>query len=68
MDTLKEVADAIEKNKSVVEALDKSIGTKANQNELDTHTGNDTIHITSDERTKWNDANNKNTHILINLF
>ena len=59
MDTLKEIADTIEKNKSVVEALDKSIGTKANQNELDTHTGNDTIHITSDERTKWNDANNK---------
>lgn len=63
MDTLKEVADAIEKNKSVVEALDKAIGTKANQNELDTHIGNDTIHITSDERTKWNDANNKkHTH------
>ena len=63
MDTLNEVADAIEKNKSVVEALDKSIGTKANQNELDTHTGNDTIHIPSDERTKWNDANNKkHTH------
>ena len=63
MDTLKEVSDAIEKNKSVVEALDKSIGTKANQNELDAHTGNDTIHITSDERTKWNDANNKkHTH------
>lgn len=63
MDTLKEVADAIEKNKSVVEALDKSIGTKANQNELDTHTGNDTIHIIPDERTKWNDANNKkHTH------
>lgn len=59
MDTLKEVADAIEKSKTVEESLDKSIGTKANQNELDTHTGNDTIHITSDERTKWNDANNK---------
>lgn len=59
MDTLKEVVDAIEKSKTVEEALDKSIGTKANQNELDTHTGNDTIHITSDERTKWNDANNK---------
>lgn len=59
MDTLKEVADAIEKNKSVVEALDKSIGTKANQNELDTHTGNNTIHITPNERTDWNDANNK---------
>nr|DAG82387.1 MAG TPA: structural protein [Caudoviricetes sp.] len=63
MDTLKEVADAIEKNKSVVEALDKSIGTKANQNELDTHTGNNTIHITPNERTDWNDANNKkHTH------
>lgn len=63
MDTLKEVADAIEKNKSVVEALNKAIGTKANQSELDTHTGNNTIHITSDERTKWNDANNKkHTH------
>lgn len=59
MDTLKEVADVIEQNKSVVETLDKSIGTKANQNELDTHTGNDTIHITSDERTKWNDASDK---------
>lgn len=59
MDTLKEVADAIEKNKSVVEALDKSIGTKANQSELDTHTGNNTIHITPNERTDWNDANNK---------
>lgn len=59
MDTLKEVADAIEKNKSVVEALNKAIGTKANQSELDTHTGNNTIHITPNERTDWNDANNK---------
>ena len=63
MDTLKEVADAIEKNKSVVEALNKAIGTKANQSELDTHTGNNTIHITPNERTDWNDANNKkHTH------
>lgn len=63
MDTLKEIADAIEKNKSVVEALNKAIGTKANQSELDTHTGNNTIHITPNERTDWNDANNKkHTH------
>lgn len=59
MNTLKEVADAIEKNKSVVEALNKAIGTKANQSELDTHTGNNTIHITPNERTDWNDANDK---------
>lgn len=59
MDTLKEVSDAINASKSVEEALNKAIGTKANQTELDTHTGNDTIHITATERTNWNDANSK---------
>ena len=59
MDTLKEVSDAINASKSVEEALNKAIGTKANQTELDTHTGNDTIHITATERTNWNNANSK---------
>lgn len=59
LDTLKEVADAIEKSKTVEEALNNAIGKKANQAELDTHTGNDTIHITSDERTKWNETSDK---------
>lgn len=54
MDTLKEISDAISKSKSTEEALNKAIGTKANQTELDTHTGNDTIHITASEREKWN--------------
>jgi len=63
LDTLKEVADAIQVNKNVSEALDAAIGKKANQAELDTHTGNTTIHITSTERTNWNDANTKkHTH------
>ncbi len=63
LDTLKEVADAIQANKDVSEALDEAIGKKANQTELDTHTGNNTIHITSQERTNWNDANTKkHTH------
>lgn len=63
LDTLKEVADAISASKSTEEALNSAIGTKANQAELDTHTGNDTIHIKSDERENWNDANNKkHTH------
>ena len=63
LDTLKEVADAISTSKSTEEALNSAIGTKANQAELDTHTGNDTIHITSDERENWNDANDKkHTH------
>lgn len=59
MDTLKEVSDAINASKNVEEALNKAIGTKANQTELDTHTGNDTIHITATERTNWNDTNSK---------
>ena len=59
LDTLKEVADAIETSKTVEDALNNAIGKKANQAELDTHTNNDTIHITSDERAKWNDANDK---------
>lgn len=54
LDTLKEVADAIQENKTVVDALDAAIGKKANQSELDTHMGNDTIHITAGEREKWN--------------
>lgn len=54
MDTLKEVSDAITASKTTEEALNKAIGTKANQSELDTHTGNDTIHITASEREKWN--------------
>lgn len=63
LDTLKEVADAIAESKDVEEALNLAIGTKANQTELDTHTGNDTIHITSSERIAWNDANDKkHTH------
>ncbi|MCI8717282.1 MAG: hypothetical protein HFH64_03850 [Lachnospiraceae bacterium] len=56
LDTLKEVADAIQANKNVSTALDAAIGKKANQTELDTHTGNNTIHITSAERTNWNAA------------
>ena len=59
LDTLKEVADAIKANKTVADALTAAVGKKANQAELDTHVSNNTIHITSQERTNWNDANNK---------
>ena len=56
MDTLEEIAAAIQKNKDVEKALNEAIGKKANQTELDTHTGNSTIHITASERTNWNAA------------
>ena len=54
LDTLGEIATAMANNANVVEALDEAIGKKADQTELDTHTGNNTIHITADERTAWN--------------
>lgn len=63
LDTLKEVADAIKENETVVTALDAAIGKKAGQDELDTHAGNSTIHITATERTNWNSkANGSHTH------
>ena len=54
LDTLKEVADAIAANKTVMDALDAAIGKKANAAEFDSHTKDATKHITAAERTKWN--------------
>lgn len=63
LDTLGEIAAAMAEHEDVVSAIDEAIGTKANQSELDTHTGNNTIHITPSERTSWNDASTKkHTH------
>lgn len=59
LDTLKEIADAMAENESIVKSLDEAIGTKANQTALNSHTGNTTVHITATERTNWNDANTK---------
>ncbi len=54
LDTLGEIARALQENGGIGDALDAAIGTKASQAELDFHTENDTIHITASERTKWN--------------
>ncbi|MBD5497570.1 MAG: hypothetical protein HDR11_07370, partial [Lachnospiraceae bacterium] len=54
LDTLGEIAQALQEGGGISDALDAAIGSKANRAELDSHTGNDTIHITASERTKWN--------------
>lgn len=54
LDTLKEIADAMEAEHTVVEALDEAIGKKANQSEFNSHESNEVIHITANERTMWN--------------
>lgn len=65
LDTLKEIADAMKQNKSVVEALNQAIGTKATKDEFTSHSTNTDIHISSEERIKWNDSYNK-CHIHTN--
>lgn len=39
-----------------VTGLQTALNAKANQSDLTDHTGNTTVHITADERTKWNTA------------
>ena len=59
MDTLKEVSDAISEHESVVEALNAAIGNKAENSALQSHTSDSDIHVTTDDKTNWNDANSK---------
>ena len=56
LDTLGEVATAMEENQDVVEALDTAIGTKANASDLTAHVEDKTIHIEASERADWNAA------------
>ena len=56
LDTLGEIATAMSENKDVVDALNSAIGSKASQTELESHVNDNTVHITSEERTNWNYA------------
>lgn len=56
MDTLEELAQAIEDHQDVTDALNAAIGNKANASDLTAHTGNSGIHVTSTEKSHWNDA------------
>ncbi len=56
LDTLKELADALTDNESAVEAITESIGKKANQAELDSHTDNSVIHVTQTDKNNLNTA------------
>ena len=49
LNTLDKLANAVEENASIIDVLVAAIGKKAEQVELDTHTGNNVIHITSAE-------------------
>ncbi len=59
LDTLREIAEAMQNSSDVVEVLDAAISTKASQAEVDGHIGNGAIHITATERQNWSDKQTK---------
>lgn len=49
--------------------ISTALNEKANQSDLTAHTGNNDIHVTSDDKTKWNNAfENNHTHANKNLL
>lgn len=56
LDTLQELAEALEQNDNVVDALNEAIGKKANQADLEVHTQDLDIHVTADEKLAWNEV------------
>lgn len=63
LDTLGEIAQAMQDNASVVMALDEAIGKKASAAEFDSHAKNSMVHITAAERNSWNSkADSGHTH------
>ncbi len=59
LNTLKKIADEMAENEDVVMALQNAIGSKASDVELQAHMSNGTVHVTSSEKRKWNDAVSK---------
>ncbi len=54
LDTLGEIAAAMEENADVVSALNEAVGRKANAAEFDSHAKDAVKHITAAERESWN--------------
>ncbi len=60
LDTLGKIANALQNNPGVSDALEEAIGSKADAAELDSHVRNDTIHITASERLSFENKLGKN--------
>ena len=53
LDTLKEIADAMEENQTVVEALETAIGNKTDEAEFQAHQNSSDLHVSASEKAKW---------------
>lgn len=54
LDTLKEIADAMEENQTVVETLETAIGNKTDEAEFQAHQNSSDLHVSASEKAKWN--------------
>lgn len=50
LDTLKEIAEELSSSKEIIDTLNTLLAKKAEQKELDSHTGNGTIHVTVSDK------------------
>lgn len=53
LDTLKEIADAMEENNNIIEALEKTMGTRAADADYQAHVANEALHVTASKQSKW---------------
>lgn len=60
MDTLYELSEAISDNTEIMDALEEAIGSKASDVDLQAHKSNASMHITAEEREKWNKGGGDN--------
>ena len=56
LENINKIADEVRNNKEIMDALSTSISSKASQSELDTHTGNNTIHVTATDKSNISKA------------
>lgn len=56
VDSIMELAEAMEDNADAITALEAVAASKASASDLTSHTGNTTVHVTATERSNWNAA------------
>lgn len=66
LDTIEEIAKAINDNESIMEALTDAIGSRAEKSVVDEHIKNNDVHVTHDLKEQWNQAEkNQDAYTII---
>lgn len=59
LNTIEELAAAMEENSDLIETLNQVMNNSAKKSELEEHENDTNIHVTTEEKSLWNDSNNK---------